>query len=546
MRILVSDCFEIAFEFNRKLTSAVKKLPDIFYDRSRKAWTVPLIHEERVKEFAQRFDIPIVKLRKWEKKDIPPMPELEANIPLKLTPYPYQSKGIAYNIKHKRVLIGDKMGLGKTCQAIASVVALNAFPCLVICPASLKINWQREWRMWTDKRVSILNNTNRYSWPQFASGNSPFGVQVKTDVFICNYESLSKFFVDYYNVPRGVKPLLKDIVFNKDIDLFKSVVIDEAHRVKEPSTLQTKLTRGICNNKEVIFAISGTPIVNKAKDLASELAILGRINEFGGYKNFVTNYGFNDHLEELHYKLSTTCFYSRNKKEVLTELPDKIRTVVPCDITTRREYDEALADLSEYLYKYKNATDQEVARAMRGEVMVRIHHLKHISARGKLNDVCDYISDVIEQGEKIILFCHLKEVAGMILQRFPEAVSVLGDDSMAQRQQNIDAFQKDDSVNVIVCSIKAAGVGLTLTASSNVAFIELPWTASDTDQCEDRSHRIGQKDSVNCIYFLGAGTIDEDIYELIKEKRNVSNKATGGKNEAIEEQSTFEDLIRRL
>lgn len=276
------------------------------------------------------------------------------------------------------------------------------------------------------------------------------------------------------------------------------------------------------------------------------LAIINQVDKFGGYTKFVAEYGFNDNMEELNYKLNTTCFYSRNKKEVLKELPDKIRTVVPCEIDNQSEYNAALSDLADYLKEYRAATDEQVRRSMRGETIVRIGVLKNISARGKLNAVRDYINDMLKSDEKIVVFIHQKEIAGFLTQAFPDAVTITGNDDMITRQKNIDAFQNDPSVKLIVCSIKAAGVGLTLTASSNVIFVELPWTAADTDQCEDRCHRIGQKDSVNCIYFLGENTIDEDIYKIIQYKREISNIITGGINEAIEQESEFDLLIKNI
>ena len=133
--------------------------------------------------------------------------------------------------------------------------------------------------------------------------------------------------------------------------------------------------------------------------------------------------------------------------------------------------------------------------------MVRIGILKNISARGKLNDVVDYVSDIVESGEKIIIFIHLKEVAQHLKKMFPAAVTITGDDNNVERQRAVDSFQNDPDCQVIICSIKAAGVGLTLTASSRVAFVELPWHPADVEQCEDRAHRIGQKNSVNAPIF---------------------------------------------
>ena len=144
-----SEGFEITFEFDRRITWAVKKLIEICpgsgKDKRRKSYIFPRCYEPQVHMFGQKYGFVFTKEHAKEDYKIPPLPELTIEIPLKMELYPYQREGVAYNITHKRVIIGDKMGLGKTCQGIASVVALDAFPCLVICPSVLKINWQREW-----------------------------------------------------------------------------------------------------------------------------------------------------------------------------------------------------------------------------------------------------------------------------------------------------------------------------------------------------------------------------------------------------------------
>lgn len=421
-----------------------------------------------------------------------------------------------------------------TAQAIAAVTAANAFPCLVICPGSVKINWEREWKMWTNHKPMILADSVKRTWPYFYDSGL-------ADVFIVNYESLKKYFVKEIRQeidPKTGKPkklTLKQITFNKEINLFKSVIVDESHRVKDTSTQQTKITKGVCNGKEYIFLLTGTPVVNKPKDLVSQLGIINQMQHFGGYQNFLK--WFCDRAnrwKELNVLLRNTCFYRREKQEVLKQLPSKVRQAVLCSISTQREYSEAMTNLEDYLKRYRQATDEQVQRSMRGEIMVKIGILKNISARGKLKDVIDYVSDVVDSGEKIVLFVHLREVADTLKKFFPAAVSILGQDDLLTRQRNIDAFQKDPSVQLIICSIKAAGVGITLTASSRVAFVELPWHPADCEQCEDRAHRIGQVDSVQCTYFLGKDTIDEWIYKLINEKRDMSRQITGA-NDEVEE-----------
>ena len=355
-------------------------------------------------------------------------------------------------------------------------------------------------------------------------------------VFIVNYESLKKYFVQRIKKESGWT--LKDVEFRNSIQLFKSVIIDESHRCKSSSTQQAKFCKGICNGKEWVIELTGTPVVNKPKDLIPQLSILSRMEDFGGYKTFVNRYcsGQNEasNLKELNYMLWTKCMFRREKSLVLTDLPDKIRQVNTCEITNRKEYIDAERDLIMYLQKYKEADDEKIEKALRGEVMVRINILRQISARGKVRDVIEFVKDFRENGKKIILFCSLHEVVDQLKSYFPTAVSVTGRDSQDEKQRAVDSFQNNPKTDIIICSIKAAGVGLTLTASSNVAFVEFPWTYADCCQCEDSAHRIGQKDSVTCYYFLGRRTIDEKVYRIIQNKKAIAKDVTGS-TEDIEE-----------
>ncbi len=179
---------------------------------------------------------------------------------------------------------------------------------------------------------------------------------------------------------------------------------------------------------------------------------------------------------------------------------------------------------------------------MRAEMMVQIGVLKKISAKGKLKDALEYIQDVVESGEKIVVFVHHKEIAAVLHGQLEGSVTVTGDDELETRQANVKRFQADPYCQVIVCSIAAAGVGLTLTASSKVAFIEMGWSPKDQDQAEDRCHRIGQKDNVQAIYFIGKNTIDERIYDIIDEKRKIVKAVTGGTHDV--ETNILDDIIK--
>ena len=452
---------------------------------------------------------------------------------LRLNPYPYQLDGIAFGLKHRRILIGDEPGLGKTLQSIGIVDTAGAYPALVICPSSLKINWQREVEKFTDKKALILDNATRTAWPYFLQ----MGM---FHVAIVNYESLRKYFV----WDTGGKDFrLKDVVFNDAIKVFRSVIIDESHRVKDPSAQQTIFTRGIAEGKEWRILLSGTPVVNRAEDLVAQLSIMGRLQEFGGRAKFLADYGENDNLEELSQQLYRRCMIRREKEKVLTQLPDKTRTDLYVDIANREEYSLAEADLAEYLRQYTECTDREIRRKMRMEALVKFMTLRSLSAVGKVKQAIDFVRVFLASGKPLILFCSLHEIVDELCKAFPEAVTVTGRDNATDKQAAVDAFQSGDA-KLIVCSIKAAGVGLTLTASSNVAFIELPWTYADCCQCEDRAHRIGQKDNVNCYYLLGHHTIDHTLYRLIHHKKSIAAQIMAASDDIPTDTLYFEQLAQ--
>ncbi len=543
---LKGDNFELSFKYKPSIVDRVRQIPGRRFDGAKKVWIVPArsrVDLERMIYQIRQFEN-INWVNGTEKKeediayDIPELPDLTVPHNLKIQPYPYQLKGIARGLQLKRFMNCDEPGLGKTLQSIATINLADAFPCLVVCPSSLKINWLREWEKFTDKKAMILTDKVRDTWTFFFQTGMH-------QVFIVNYESLKKYFVQRIKKAEGWT--LRDVEFRNSINLFKSVIIDESHRCKSASTQQAKFCKGICTGKEWVIELTGTPVVNRSKDLIPQLAILDRMNDFGGYKPFVDRYCSGQreasNLRELNFNLWKYCMFRREKSLVLTDLPDKIRQVNTCEITNRKEYMDAERDLIMYLQKYKDADDDKIAKAMRGEVMVRINILRQISARGKVRDVIEFVKDFRENGKKIILFCSLHEVVDQLKRYFPTAVSVTGRDSQDEKQRAVDAFQNSPKADIIICSIKAAGVGLTLTASSNVAFVEFPWTYADCCQCEDRAHRIGQKDSVTCYYFLGRRTIDEKVYRIIQEKKNIANAVTGS-TEDIEE--NIVDMVARI
>lgn len=544
--------YRVAFRYHPRLVDGIKKVDGRRFNGKTKEWNIPKAsHAELAKfaAYAKHFSsVEWLKLGDERQTiedvvyDIPALPELELadNYKFKIEPYEYQKKGIARGLELKRFINGDDMGLGKTFQSIMTIDIADAYPCLVICPNVVKINWEREWNRFTDKKAMVLTDSVKDSWPFFWQTGL-------NQVFIVNYESLKKYFV--HRIRKPERWTLRDVEFRDTIHMFKSVVIDEIHKTKSSATQQAKFTKGIAQGKEWILGLTGTPVVNKPKDLVAQLSILGRMQDLGGYKHFVGRYcsGPNEasNLKELNHKLWSNCFFKREKAEVSKDLPEMTRQILSVDLDNRKEYNDAERDLITYLRKYKDASDEKITKALRGEVMVRIGILRDVAARGKLKAAVEFVNDLIENEQKVVIFCNLHDVVDKLLKAFPKAVCITGRQNMAEKQASIDKFANDPKTKVVIASIKAASAGVDglQKSCSNVLFIEEPWTAADRDQAESRVHRNGLKNAATMYHMHGKQSIDEKMWAIIEEKSKVAYAVTGGEDTV---QTNIVDMMANL
>lgn len=549
---LTPDCYKVSFQYHPMLVRCVKRIPSARYHADGNYWEVSSYHQQYLKLMegwakANRYVTSVFWLTDDERVQTYeplPMPTLRQPHNLLIEPYEFQKEGIAYAVEHKRCIMGDEQGLGKTVEAIGVLTVTGATPALVICPASLKLNWKRELKKFGGLNAIVLDDSNRTTWQRFFTMKG-FNGRPCADVAIVNYESLKKFFVA--KIRREGRFTLKSVDFDKRKDLFRTVIIDESHKCKSAQTQQSKFVQGICADKEYILELTGTPVVNNNEDLIQQLRIMGRLEDFGGYGKFMQRYcaGFNksSHIKELNYNLRKYCFFRRQKKDVLLQLPDKTRSYLNVEISNRKEYQDAERDIIKYLRNYQDADDDKLQRTIRGAVMVKMGILKQISAKGKVDGAIDIIHNIVDGGQKLIVFCFLKDVVQALKMEFRDAVTVTGDDNTQQKQYAVDRFQNDERCKLIILNYRSGGTGLTLTAASNVLFVEFPWTAADCVQAEDRAHRNGQKNAVNCVYLLGRDTIDEYMYELIQKKKDIADGVTGTEDETQEQRVSESDLI---
>ena len=329
-------------------------------------------------------------------------------------------------------------------------------------------------------------------------------------------------------------------------------MLDESHYCKNATAKRTQAVQRLSAAvpaEGLVLALTGTPVMNRPPELISQLRIVGRLGDFGSGAQFGRRFRGPDAHMRLHWHLRARCFVRRLKTEVLPQLPPKTRSIVPIELDNEHEYRFAERDVIAWLQSQPldlRQLDAKVAAALRAERLVRLNALKLLAARGKLSASLAWIHDFCSSGERLVVFAKHREIQRAVIERFPRALHILGQDGHAARDQSLRAFQAaDDPENqLIVCSIEVAGQGLTLTRSSNVVFLELDWTPAKHDQAEDRCHRIGQQDAVNATYLLAAGTIDETIATLLERKRAVIAAVTDGREQ--DEEGVVDALVREL
>ncbi len=438
--------------------------------------------------------------------------------------HPFQRAGVRYALERRRTFIADEQGLGKTVQALATLEADDAFPAAVICPASMKLVWKRESEHWLPNRsVAVLDGRLDATWGEEAEA---------AEIVVLNYDILEAHSEKL--AERGLRAL----------------VLDESHYVKNPRAQRTKAALELVERLDddaLRLALTGTPILNRAEELVAQLRVLGRLAEFGSGARLTRRFRSAGSDDRLHWNLRARCYVRRTKKQVLPQLPAKRHDTVPVLLSNEHEYRLAERDVIAWLQSLPldlSTIDAKVAAALRSEQLVRLNNLRQLAARGKLPTALAWIADFLESGEPLVVFAEHIAMQKAVIGRFPGAAQILGADSSVKRQQAVDAFQSEDGPQLIVCSLKAASQGITLTRASNVAFLELDWTPARHDQAEDRLHRIGQDSAVTAWYLLAPDTIDESMAELLERKRSLINAVTDG--QVRDEERMVDAVVRDL
>jgi SWI/SNF-related matrix-associated actin-dependent regulator 1 of chromatin subfamily A len=425
--------------------------------------------------------------------------------------FPHQVEGVAFLLARRKVILADDMGLGKTRQAIVALrESAPDGPYLVVCPASVKRNWAREiFAVAPDARIRILGDA-------LYTCDEPKWIVV-------NYDILGKH-IAALNETR-----------------WAGIVFDEAHMLKNRNSQRSKVARELTDaadrdSQPVVYALTGTPVTNRPRDLFPLLQILehplGRSflsfakrycaayrTDFGWVTDGASN------LDDLALQLKGALL-RRTKDEVL-DLPPKIRSWLPVEVAPGIAAKEMYQVLRLLI---GNGTGRSGRLRDRGQLLSLLTKARLKLARAKVDDTIKLVQNAVDQGEKVIVFSCFDEPLQKLKKHFGDAAVLLtGATPTAARQKLVDAFQNDDSVNVFAANIIAGGVGLNLTAARQVIFNDLDWVPANHWQAEDRAYRIGQTNTVHVTYVIAEGTVDDFVATLLSAKTALFETLIEGK-----------------
>ena len=458
------------------------------------------------------------------------------------------------------------MGLGKTVQALVAIGASSGLPAIVVAPASLKINWAREARTWLpDAESVLLDGRPKAEVLDLLRERTPDkrlrkhvsldrGDTKDPEALLAALEHPKRLLIINYDVLEAWLPYLRE----RQAPALATACLDELHYAKESRAKRTKAVRALVAPIPRVIGMTGTPILNRPKELLAQLEILGVVKElFGSGWNYLqrytaarqTSFGWDfsgaSNLGELQAILRSRVMVRRLKADVLTELPAKRRHIIAVPASGsairliadenaasernqrtvagyRAEVERARRDGRTETYERAVAKLREAERAAFSE-MARLRYEVGIA---KIPAVIEYLQTALEAGDKIIVFAHHKDVIRALKDAFPDVSVVIdGSTPALARQEAVDRFQSDDSVRLFIGNLIAAGVGITLTASSHVVFAESDWTPGVLAQCEDRAHRIGQRESVLVTHLVWDGSLDARMAATVLAKQKIADRA---------------------
>ena len=452
------------------------------------------------------------------------------NLPLLKKPRSYQMDYLHYAINHGNHINGSGVGCGKTKMAIFYAEMLDLFPCMVVCPASVKSGWLREWKETNpNRRVSIISTS---SPPE----------DFEADVIVINYDILGKRVTK-----ENGKTSLEIRLDGMKKKSFSLVIADEIHFLKNRKSIRSKSFKKLIHKVPSVIGLTGTLIMNRPAELLNILMLIERIKEiapddqyhhyfFERYCNMKeTNFGLDisgaSNIKELNRLLKECCYFQVSKRDALKELPPISENVVECEITNKRAYKKAKGDLLQFIEdKFKD--EEKVEKAARAEFLVKLSTLKQLSLEGKEKFIKKWVEEWMEanEEEKLLVFASQSTILTKIAGEFKEGLLITGGTTIKKRDEILQRFFLQKESRVLFANIGCLGTGVDglQKVCSNMAILELPPRPSDLVQVIGRLERSGQENPVTVQYLLSPETIDRDLWEMLKGKKDVTDMLNKG------------------
>jgi len=460
--------------------------------------------------------------------------------------FDHQKTGIEFLKKNQRAILADEMGIGKTIQAIKAVEGCGGT--IVICPASIKTNWERE----------ILANDDSANI-DILSGRKASEQIIKIDWLIINYDIVA-------HRKDELMGMIKSGVIN-------NIILDEAHYIKGKSK-RAIATLELTGKAEKVYCLTGTPLLNRPIELWHLLVAINHplTIENGARTIFSKKYcgGFLKVIPPSKWRPMAIRFWDesgatnlnelrknligymlRRKKDQVLDLPDKIIDVMRVELTSKQRIQYASA-FEEYIdYLRENPPEHtSVTNVLAARQLVEIQKLKQVCSQAKTERIVNDTLNAVSQGQKVIIFSQYKKTVSIIQEEIKKkkikTVELTGSTKSEDRQKAVDSFQNDRNVKVFIANIKAGGVGITLTKANIVIFADMDWTPEIHSQAEDRAHRIGQAGTVNVYYYVAEDTIEMDIIELLANKKKVVSEVIDGTKNRVSNKSILVEFMQRM
>ena len=531
----LNKTINLMFDFDHAIVNRIKACDfNTRFNPEYKQWIIPInsyskakalqvIRDFGFKQVEQEIEEEVVVSYKQTEVDYAYLRGLCDSRGFTYEPRDYQLEALGYALDKGNIINGDDVGLGKTFESIMYAETTNSFPCLVVVPASVKYNWLEKWLEITDNKrsVSVIESketkTRKNDW--------------SADVVVINYDIIGK------KQGKGATVKFEELIKTN----WEMIIFDEAHFLKEKSSQRAMAAKKITKDNDAkIQMLTGTAVMSRPVELWNLLVLAKRDKQIANdWMQFITRYcggyrgkfgwvtdGATNTLE-LNRKLREVCYIRREKRDVLSELPDITKQVIQMPITNKTKIKRAVNDLIQYIMETKGQESAE--KAQEAEHLVALSLLRKLAIEGKMKAIELYLRDwkQAENGKLLIFGIH-REGLEYLSTKF-KSMLIAGGVSSIKKQGIVKEWISNEDM-FLFANMQSAGTGVDglQNVCSNMLILELPWRPSDLVQAIGRLDRSGQKSSTTVSFMLSDETIDSEMYEMLSNKEQVTEAVNKG------------------